>query len=342
MRSRFKPAVKLDDVAAHSGVSPSTVSLYMRHPDKVSAKSAEKISRAIEELGYVRNKIASQFTGGARLSMAVIVPSVANIIFGEAVQLIEKIVSEEGFQLLIASHNHSLEKEEAQVRSFLEWSPAAIALAGPEHTDATIKMLQQSGVPVVQMWQVEGQRFSAQVGVDHFSIGYHATRYLYETGCQKVAFFTTRFEEDVRAGKRYTGYLKAVAEQDQLPIVVNVPQSDNIYTATRPLLLKTMIKERGLDGIVASNDGIGAALLIEAADKGIAVPDKLSVLGFGDFPISAHLAPASLSTINIHAPCIAETTGKMMLRMNRDIDYQGDIVDVGYEIIPRGSTRLVI
>lgn len=63
MRQRSRQIVKLDDVAHQAGVSPSTVSLYIRQPDRVS-EDREKIQAAIDNLGYVHNKIASQFTGG--------------------------------------------------------------------------------------------------------------------------------------------------------------------------------------------------------------------------------------------------------------------------------------
>lgn len=342
MRQRSRQAVKLDDVAKRVGVSPSTVSLYVRRPEKVSPATGSKIQRAIDDLGYVHNKIASQFTGGRSNNMAVVVPSVANITFSNAIQQIEKVVSEQGFQLTIASHDHNLDKEEAQIRSLLEWKPAAIAIAGAVHNPGTLRMLQNSGIPVVQMWQVEGEDFQAQVGINHVEAGYQSARYLLDSGCKKLAYFTTRFEEDVRARKRYEGFSKAVEKAGGTPIVVDVPDGDNLYAEARPLLLQTMVKERGLDGIVVSRDTLGIALLSEAAERGIAVPEKLSVLGFGDFPMSGHLYPVSLSSLNIHDSVIARSTGEMMLRMTDDPEYKGEVVDVGFDIIPRGSTRFPV
>lgn len=160
------------------------MSLYIRYPEKVSERTGAKIQHAIDQLGYVHNKIASQFTGGRSSSMAVVLPSLANIIFSRVIQQIERTVSEQGYQLSIASHDHNLEKEEAQVRAILQWSPAVIAIAGADHKPETLKMLENSGVPVVQMWQVDGSNFSAQVGNDHIHIGYEAARFLVESGCK--------------------------------------------------------------------------------------------------------------------------------------------------------------
>lgn len=343
MSSRSKKTVKLDDVAALANVSPSTVSLYVRHPDKVKANTGHKIQLAIDKLGYVHNKIASQFTAGRSSAMAIIVPSISNITFSSFVQQIEHIVSDADFQLYIASHDHSMEKEEQQIRSILQWSPAAITLTGSKHSDTTIRMLEHSAVPVVQAWQIgETSPFVAQVGIDHFQVGYDVASYLVRSGCQKIAYFTTRFNDDVRAQSRYSGFCQALETAGMDPLLVEIPYSDNIYPTARELLIKTLIKERKLDGIFASNDTIGTALLMEAIARNIPVPEQLSIIGFGDFPGSGYLAPVTLSSININIHSVASQAASMMLRMAREPDYKGEIIDVGFDLIPRQSARFVL
>ena len=340
MRQRSRQNVKLDDVALKAGVSPSTVTLYIRQPERVSEKTGKKIQTAIDGLGYVHNKIASQFTGGRSCNMAVVVPSLANIFFSHVIQRIESTVSERGFQLSIASHDHSLDKEEEQIRAILQWSPAVIAIAGADHKPSTLKMLHNSGVPVVQMWQVNGGDFAAQVGNNHEHIGYSAARYLLDTGCAQLAYFTTRFDDDIRARVRYEGFCRALEEEGKRALLVDIPRSENIWQASRETLVKTLVKERGIDGIFCTSDAIATALLMEAQDRGISIPGQLSVLGYGDFPSSAWLSPISLSSVNLNADVIATRTADMMLKMTQDSSYQGEIVDVGFEIMPRGSTRL--
>ncbi|QIZ77495.1 LacI family DNA-binding transcriptional regulator [Ferrimonas lipolytica] len=340
MRPPIKKSIKLDDVASLAGVSPSTVSLYVRRPDKVSANTGTKIQQAIDELGYVHNKIASQLTGGRSQSMALLVPSIANIAFSEAIQQIEKQLSQANYTLSIATYDHDLDKEEEQIRSILAWKPAAIAITGATHKPNTIKMLKASGIPVVQMFQVDRGDFTAQVGINHTKAGYAAADYLLETGCKKPAYFSTRLEDDVRAKKRCNGFIAALEEHNIEPVVVDIAGNENIYAATRPALLRAMVANRGIDGIFASNDSIATALLMEANDKGIKVPEQLSILGFGDFPYSGYLSPVSLSSMSLHAKQVARHSAEMMLRMAQDESYEGERIDVGFEIIPRQSTRL--
>ncbi|MGL5487362.1 MAG: LacI family DNA-binding transcriptional regulator [Shewanella sp.] len=343
MSPRNKQTVKLDDVASLAKVSPSTVSLYVRHPEKVSSKTGQKIQRVIDELGYVHNKIASQLTAGRSSAMAIIVPSISNITFSTFVQQIEHIVSDAGFQLYIASHDHSMEKEEEQVRSILQWSPAAITITGAKHSDTTIRMLEHSAVPVVQAWQIgETSPFVAQVGIDHIRVGYDAAAYLVRSGCQKIAYFTTRFGDDVRAQSRYSGFCQALKVSGLEPLLVEIPYSENIYPTARDLLIKTLLRERKLDGIFASNDTIGTALLMEAVTRRIPVPEQLAIIGFGDFPSSGYLAPVTLSSININIHSVASQVASMMLRMSREPDYKGEIIDAGFDLIPRQSTRFVL
>lgn len=340
MRQRSRQIVKLDDVAAKAGVSPSTVSLYIRQPDRVSEKTGKKIQSAIDSLGYVHNKIASQFTGGQSSNMAMVLPSLANSFFSHVVQRIESTVSAQGFQLSIASHDHSLDKEEEQIRSILQWSPAVIAIAGADHKPSTLKMLRNSGVPVVQMWQVDGGAFPARVGNNHTEIGYAAARFLLDAGCQELAYFTTRFDDDIRARIRFAGFSRALKEQGKTALLVDIPRAENIWQASREILVPTLVKARGLDGIFCTSDSIATALLMEAHSRGIAVPEKLSILGYGDFPSSAWLSPVTLSSVNLNASVIAARTAEMMLRMSADRSWKGDIVDAGFEIVPRDSTRL--
>lgn len=342
MRKRINQTIKLDDVARKAGVSPSTVSLYIRKQSKVSQKTATKIQHSIDELGYVHNKIASQFTGGKSKTIAIIVPSISNAVISNILQEIEIQISPYGFHLKIASHDHNLQKEEDQIRSMLEWSPATLVVTGSDHTVNTLKMLEKSSIPVIQILELGGN-IKVQIGFDHFKAGYDITRYLHESGCKKIAFFTTRLKDDLRAKKRCESYQTALIELgiEQKPIIIDIPQHHNIYDTSRKYLSQVLVNERGIDGIIATNDAIGIGLLMEANQNGIAVPSRLSIIGFGDFAISSCLTPTSLSSVNLHSEQIAKEVSKLAMA-DCDNGLDNCIINTGYSIIPRQSTKLVI
>ena len=342
MRKRTNQPVTLNDVAADAGVSPSTVSLYIRKLEKVSLKIGKKIQNSIDTKGYVHNKIASQFTGSQSSTIALIVPSISNAVISDILQEIDEQVSKSGLQLKIASHDHNLQKEEEQLRSMLEWSPAVVIIAGCDHTSKTMAMLENTSVPVIQMLELGGDR-KTQVGFDHHKAGYEVARYLHDSGCKKIAFFTTRLEDDLRAKKRCDSYALALQELglNHQPIIIDIPYSRNIYDDAKKYLSMVLANEKGIDGIIATSDAIGIGLLMEANRQGIAIPERLSIIGFGDFPISASLGPVSLSSVNLNNEHLAKELAKAALSYCLDSDFEGGVVDTKYSIVPRQSTKLV-
>lgn len=344
MRKKITQTVKIEDVAVHANVSPSTVSLYIRKPEKVSTKTGTKIQKSIDALGYVYNKIASQFTGSKSKVISVIVPSISNEVIGDILQQLEDLISKEGFQLKIASHNHNLEKEEMQIRSMLEWSPSTLVITGQEHTENTKKLLNSTSATVIQLLELGGE-ISHQIGFDHVKSGYDTTKYLLDTGCKKVAYFTTRYDDDVRAQKRFDGYQKALEEAEshvyKEAILIDIPYTRNTYEDARRHLSQSLANHRGIDGIIATNDAIGIGIILEASHKGIAIPNQLSVIGFGDFSISSCLSPISLSSVNLNNTRIAQELAKVAIENYHSNDAEGRIIDTGYSITPRESTKLV-
>lgn len=342
MRKKATQTVKIDDVALHAKVSPSTVSLYIRKPEKVSKKTGDKIQKSIDELGYVYNKIASQFTGSKSKSISVVVPSISNEVISDLLQQLEELVSQEGFQLKIASHDHNLHKEEEQVRSMLEWSPSVLMITGKEHTEATNKMLESSSTTIIQLLDLDGD-LSVRVGLDHEKSGFDTTQYLIDSGCKRIAYFSTRYEDDIRAQKRYQGYCQALnnADQQQEPVLIDIPYTRNSYEDARRYLSQALANHRGIDGIVATNDAIGIGVILEATQRGIAIPEQLSVIGFGDFSISSCLSPISLSSVNLNSQTIAKELAKLAFESYHDENFTPRVINTGYSIVPRGSTKLI-
>ncbi|KGM35143.1 substrate-binding domain-containing protein, partial [Inquilinus limosus] len=80
--------------------------------------------------------------------------------------------------------------------------------------------------------------------------------------------------------------------------------------------------------------------LMECHRRGIAVPDQVSILGFGDFEIGGQCVPA-LSTVRIDAEDIGRRVGALLLRVLEPRDgapAPPRVIDVGFEIVERGST----
>ena len=95
-------AVGVKDVAAAAGVSVGTVSNVLNQPERVSARTIERVQRVIQELGFVRNDAARQLRAGRSRSIGLVVPDIGNPFFAEVVRGAEDRAADAGMTVLLA------------------------------------------------------------------------------------------------------------------------------------------------------------------------------------------------------------------------------------------------
>ena len=311
-RRRKRQRVTLTDVAEAAEVSPSTVSLFLRQPDAVSSGRARRIADAIEALGYVPNMIAGGLAAASSRIVSVIVPSVRSVFFADMVSAMETAMAAEGFQLLLGHSGYSPLREEELVRAALSWAPSGIVLTELEHTPATRALLRESGIPVIEMWELDGEPLGVRVGLSHEEAGAAAARHLMRRGCRDIVFVGERMPEDRWAERRARGFLGQIgATSEDQERVLRHPVPGGV-DAGALLLNRALQRFPEIDGLVCSDDLIALGVLFEAERRGVAVPGRLAVVGFGDFGFSASCRPP-LTTIRTSCEVIGLEVARLLL-----------------------------
>ena len=164
-------AVTLKHVAERAGVSPITVSRALNKPAMVSADLRDRVRLAVEELGYVQNRVAGALASASSPVIPVVVPSLSNAVFVEIVQGIQEVVQRAGFQLLLGNTEYDLDREYGWVSTFLGWSPPGLILAGTRHRPRTRALLERWGRPVVEIMEVGAKPIDMNVGLSHGAAG---------------------------------------------------------------------------------------------------------------------------------------------------------------------------
>ena len=116
-------------VAEQAGVTPMTVSRFLRAPAQVAPNTAVKIRAALQRTGYTPNKHAGMLAGRRSSIVAVIVPSIASATFSGTVQALSDGLQSHALELLLAATNYDPQREEQQIRAVLAWSPSALVVA---------------------------------------------------------------------------------------------------------------------------------------------------------------------------------------------------------------------
>ena len=301
-RRRSHGRVTLQQVAETAGVTKITVSRYLREPERVAGETATRIAAAIEATGYLPNKQAGMLASGHSKIVAAIVPSIANSVFAETVQGLSDTLQAAGYELLLASSAYALDREEEQIRAVLGWSPDALAVTGRHHTAAAAAMLRaarDAGTPIIELWDWHPRDVDfVQVGFDHAAVGRAMAQHLIDGGRRRLTYVDTGVTEDFRAHERGKAFLAAArARRGVSAQIVTAPAGD-AFDAGRSVLGRLLdVKGRPtVDGLAFANDNLACGALLEAQSRGITVPDRLALMGFGDFAIGRQIG-GGLTTI---------------------------------------------
>lgn len=292
----------LADVAAHAGVTAITVSRYLRSPQVVAAPTAANIRTALTATGYVANKQAGHLASGRNNIVAALVPNLTNAIFAESLQGLADTLHAAGLELLLASTDYSIEREEAQVRALLGWAPQAVVVTGRHHSVATTRMLRDAragGCAVVEMWDLHppsvvatgrAQGFS-QVGFNHVATGRTMAEHLLSAGHRRLVYVDSAVTEDFRAHERGDGFLAAASAAGADALRLTAAAGDPI-DAGRMVLARLCALKPKRTACALANDHLACGVILQAHAVGLSVPRQLAVMGFGDFALARQLEPA--------------------------------------------------
>jgi LacI family gluconate utilization system Gnt-I transcriptional repressor len=330
--------VTMSDVAEQAGVSPSTVSLYLRRPETVSPGAGRAIAGAIEALDYVPNFVAGGLAAASSRVVSVIVPSIRNAFFAETVSALQAELGPERLQVMLGHTEYSEREEAGLVRAALSWSPAAVVIAGLSHAPATIRLLRAERVPVVEIWELGQEPIDMAVGFSHRQVGAAAADHLAQRGRRRLAFLGARMQEDHRAAQRAEGFLTAArANGAERAVSLNDPSPATVEVGGA-LLAQAMRQHPELDAIACSNDHVALGALFECQRRHIEIPGRLALVGFGDLPFSAASNP-SLTTIRPPGGLIGRETARLILARMRGADNGADrVVDTHFVVVQRQSS----
>lgn len=294
-----------------------TVSRFLRSPERVARDTADRIRAALERTGYTPNKHAGMLAGHRSSIVAVIVPSIASSAFSGTVQALSDGLQAHALELLLAATNYDPVREEQQIRAVLAWSPSAVVVTGRTHTPAALAMLRQaqaSGVPVVRIWDHDARDAEfVQVGFDHRQVGELMASHLLSRGYRDLAYVDNSDPLDLRAHARCKAFVRRAGKAQARVRVLTMPRGEPM-AAGRAVLEQLQATGPLPRALAFSSDFPAAGAWLYARDAGIAVPDRLALLGFGDYPIATQLG-RGLSSVDVDRQSLGALCAQQVLAM---------------------------
>ncbi len=274
-----------------------TVSRVLRNRGDVSETTRDKVLEAARHLGYVPNKIAGALASQRVNLVAVIIPSLSNMVFPEVLSGISEVLDDTGLQPVFGVTNYSPEREEAVLYEMLSWRPSGVILAGLEHTDAARAMLAQAGIPVVEIMDIDGAVIDAAVGISHRRAGRQMAEAIIAAGYRNIAFLGTMMPYDHRAKKRLEGFEQALAKAGLALADSEFYSGGSALLKGREMTEAVLTRNPQVDFLYYSNDMIGAGGLLYCLEQGLDVPGKIGLAGFNGVELLDGL-PRKLATMD--------------------------------------------
>jgi len=334
-----KRTLTLRDVSEASGVSEMTVSRVLRNRGDVSAATREKVLKATKALGYVPNKIAGALASQRVNLVAVIIPSLSNMVFPEVMTGITEVLDETDLQPVVGVTNYHPEREEKVLYEMLSWRPSGVIIAGLEHSEASSAMLRAAGIPVVEIMDVDGDPIDAAVGISHRRAGREMAREIIEAGYQKIGFLGTKMPLDHRARKRFEGFTETLAKSGLEVADQEFYSGGSALAKGREMTEKILKRTPELDFIYYSNDMIGAGGLLYCLEQGLQIPDQIGLAGFNGVELLDGL-PRQLATMDACRLEIGRSAARIIAnRVADDGTEAGEIQTLEPQLAPGDTLR---
>lgn len=324
---------RLDEVAGLAGVSPATVSRFFNNPGMVAAATAERIRAAVAATGYVQNLIAGGLASNRSRLVAVLVPDIAESIFNATVEAMVAELSVDGHIVMLGLTGIDNARMPELISAALSRRADAIILTGILTDPRTRDMLHSRGTTVIETWGLPPEPIDVAVGFSHHAVGQDIARFVRRRGYRRPHLLSA---SGTRAMERRQGFV-----DEWLATGGDAPSEMSFTSQTRFGHGRAAFRAlRALDPVpdivVCSSDWLAQGLLVEAITAGIAVPDELAVIGFGNLSMAAEMRP-TITTVDIDGARIGREAVAVLRRRGAGEAVTQRYIDVGFRLVARES-----
>jgi len=328
--------VTIVEVAARSGVSSATVSRVINGDVHVRPATRERVLRVMHDLGYIANRQARSLAGGRTDIIGLIVPDLGTGYIGEIIRGIDIELGQTGLDLILYTTHRTASKEANYVANLAQGMVDGLVLVLPRSPADYIEALTRRRFPFVLVDHQGTGRDCPAVGATNWRGAYDATEFLLQLGHTRIGIITGSMDLGC-SQDRLAGY-RAALQDHQLPALPELEyegaflQPDGYAGGSAFLDLSDPPS-----AIFASNDVMAMGVMDAVRNRGLRIPDDISVVGFDNIPQSAVVYPP-LTTVQQPLEDMGRAATQMLLRILKRPEENAGRVELPTRLVTRGST----
>lgn len=296
--------MSLEAVAKRSGVSTATVSRVLNGVDVVRNSTRSRVMKAITELKYHPNLHARSLAGGRSKTIGVIVSNLHNPFFLDVYRAVESDCHANGYEVLLANTSYRSEQLVASIRLMIGRRVAGLAVIVSEMEDDIIEELTESRIPIVFYDVGTAGGNITKIRVNYRKGVERVVEYLTALGHERLAFIGHHAVLGPLDERRQALFdtLQVVCPHATVRVATDSDSLEGGSQAVRELLTTGPAPT----AIICVNDLMAVGALRELRERGLRVPEDVSVTGFDNIRLSEFCFPA-LTTVHIPRDRIGHT-----------------------------------
>lgn len=339
----MKSKLTLKQIARELDVSVSTVSKALRDSTEISEETRQKIKAFAKLYNYKPNNIALSLKNRKTQTIGVIIPEIIHHFFTTVISGVEQVAAKKGYNVIICLSNNSFDKEVMNLEMLANGSTDGFILSVAKETQQRgdyhhLEEVINQGMPLVLFDRIVDEVTCDKVIINDREGARKAVEHLIETGCQRIAIITT--VDYVSVGLlRTKGYIEALEkvgiEVDERLIlkIEDVEQSEE--------QIMNFLHDNDVDGIFAVNEQFTVSAIRALKERGLKVPDDVSVVGFTNGELSRRFIP-SLTTISQHGALMGAKAAELLIERLENEEaledrYRTEVIETN--LVERESTK---
>lgn len=332
----------IKDVAKACGVSISTISHALNDSRYVKKETKEKIFSIASEMGYKPSTLAKGLRKKSLNTIAVFVPNIASQFFSQVLLGVNKIANKNDFHIIIVNTFYDSDEETRLIENLKnQYVDGAIFISGFDNSKS-IQDLYEEKIPIVLVARKTGINIPS-VLINNFEASKSGTDYLVSLGHKNIGYVTFNLNGRQTLRERFEGYRQGLAQNNLEYVPENVliiEQSPIDEMSIAYEQCKKFYENKSLPtAIMTVTDNVAAGVYNFLKEKGLGIPDDVSVMGFDNLLLGAFLDPP-LTTIEQPKEKMGEIAMEMLLEIIRKKhNRNSNIINLDPRIVIRKSVN---
>ena len=310
--TKTKERVSIKNIATRCNVSVATVSHAFSGKRPVGSELKTVILKTAKELGYEPNQWARNLLNGKTFMLGLILHDLGDNPFSAKLAAeIEHCAHHQGYQTWAATAENDRNHVEQLLRNFKRMRMEGVIVCSKMVSDAQIASLIEFGIPVATLGRVVKNHDCAAVSIENHDGVRQVLQYLHDLGHRNIAYLGGHADE-LTNQERVSAFSKFAAEIGMKTDSSLIIEKSSEEETDKYQIERLLSRPRNYTAVVCFNDNIAFSLMSLLRQRGVDLPNDLSITGFDNIP-AAEVSYPALTSVDYNIKKLAEITVQKLL-----------------------------